>query len=183
MAGRKRGCGAVGSGPQHFPSHCPVGSNPTTVSTASRAPPASPCPGPAWITRQGVAVPDTHVPQARTLGPRPGIVSRCGPHIWARHWESAYLNKDCKYSNRGPDKAAKSWRADECRTDPNLWLQSRSCTDTREAPCSALTGEAMALFTALKRGAQPLGGAEFQPEGDSPFQPPNPSPSPIHIIS
>lgn len=26
------------------------------------------------------------------------MVSRCGPHIWARRQEAAYLNKDCKHS-------------------------------------------------------------------------------------
>lgn len=40
----------------------------------------------------------THVSQTWMPGPRQGIVSRCGPRIWASHQKAAYLNKDCKYS-------------------------------------------------------------------------------------
>lgn len=87
------------------------------------------------------------------------MVSRCGPHIWARRQEAAYWNKDCEHS-KSPEVRRRLPRPGEQMSAKQTLIYAsgggrKLCAAVHIGPCEArrlaLPGEAVASFTGLKR--------------------------------
>lgn len=115
------------------------------------------------------------------------MVSRCGPPIWARRQQAAYLNKDCEHSESPKVRRrlpSPGEQRSECTADLNSCVRGREAAERggprgpREATRPALSRGAVASLPGLERRPPTSGRVEFCTGvgGTSPFSTPTPGP-------
>lgn len=115
------------------------------------------------------------------------MVSRCGPPIWARRQQAAYLNKDCEHSESPKVRRrlpSPGEQRSECTADLNSCVRGREAAERggprgpREATRPALSRGAVASLPGLERRPPTSGRVEFCAGvgGTSPFSTPTSDP-------
>lgn len=116
------------------------------------------------------------------------MVSRCGPPIWARRQQAAYLNKDCEHSESPKVRRrlpSPGEQRSECTADLNSCVRGREAAERggprgpREATSPALSRGAVASLPGLERRASDVRtcGILHWGAGHVPVRHPDPRPS------